>query len=159
MHTFRPGDNATYGGDNTRIRRLLGKSTLTILNTADDSTGETTCQCINHEHFGNIHFNIPAKELLPLSFTRRTDLLRRDILKAINNLSGNQVIILPTGEHAIDHDDAWLLIARPDGSPILRNKKAQKQIEKGLNPSWKDTCISILPLEDLAGLADRLCRI
>lgn len=64
--------------------------------------------------------------------------LKREALKVINDYRGPRAVTLPTGDLAIDNDDAWLLIGRGDGIPVLRDKRDQRLIEKGMDPGEAD---------------------
>lgn len=46
-------------------------------------------------------------------------------LRAINDYDGEKAVTLPTGEKAIDNDDAWIIINRED-EPICRDKREQR---------------------------------
>ena len=84
--------------------------------------------------------------------------LLSEALQSINKHPIN--ITLPTGDRAIDFDDAWLLIDRPDGEPVLRNKKEQRLIEASEKPgTYEDTKFSkVNDPEDICRLADKLER-
>jgi len=94
---------------------------------------------------------VPAK-----SFLEELSGLKADALKTINDYSGEKAVHLPTGEEAVDMDDSWLLVGQKDGTPKMRNKKAQRQIEKGLEPSWDDLDLSNSETEEICRLADSL---
>ena len=76
---------------------------------------------------------------------------------AINGYTGEKSIILPTGERAIDNDDAWLIIGGDE--PILRDKREQRLREKGLLKEEDSTDFFILDkwdYEDICTYADCL---
>ena len=77
-------------------------------------------------------------------------------LKTINE--HNVHIILPTGDRAIDNDDAWILIGQDDGEPVLRNKKEQRRLEAGLAPGYYEDKKLSEAFEhlEICKLADRL---
>ena len=85
--------------------------------------------------------------------------LKELLSQALQSINKHPVhIVLPTGDRAIDFDDAWLLIDRPDGEPVLRNKKEQRLIEAGEKPgTYEDTKFSkVNDPEDICRLADKL---
>ena len=82
------------------------------------------------------------------------DAVKNCVLKAIDRYTGPKAVTLPGNRKAVDLDDSWVLIG--DGNPRLRNKKDQRLIEKGLQPSWDDKPLSSIPLEELCTLADNL---
>lgn len=43
---------------------------------------------------------------------------------AINSYEGKKAVTLPTGEKAIDNDDAWIIIGEDE--PIVRDKREQR---------------------------------
>lgn len=90
------------------------------------------------------------------NFTQRLASLSGEALRAINSTNVG-TLVLATGEKAVDNDDAWLIIGRPDGVPVLRNKKEQRRIEVGLKPGYfPDVPLSGRSVEDICELADRL---
>ena len=90
------------------------------------------------------------------SFSEELSGLKADALKAINDYTGEKAVHLPTSEIAVDMDDSWLLVGQKDGTPKMRNKKAQRQIEKGLEPSWDDLDLSNSDVEEICRIADIL---
>lgn len=46
----------------------------------------------------------------------------------INDYEGEKAVTLPTGERAIDNDDAWIIIGGDE--PIVRDKREQRIREK-----------------------------
>jgi len=73
-------------------------------------------------------------QVVPTDFADQHRMLLRDALEIINSYNGPKAVTLNTGEKAIDNDDAWLMLRQPDGMPVLRNKKEQRNREAGGAP-------------------------
>ena len=58
------------------------------------------------------------------SYTSRLAEVANSAIIDINNYEGKKAVMLPTGEKAIDNDDAWLIIGGAE--PILRDKREQR---------------------------------
>lgn len=58
------------------------------------------------------------------SYTSRLAEVANSAIIDINNYEGEKAVTLPTGERAIDYDDAWLIIGGAE--PILRDKREQR---------------------------------
>jgi len=56
----------------------------------------------------------------------RNDKLKKDLIAFVNAPRGKKTVTLSTGEKALDADDAWLVIGRSDGQPIIRDKRDQR---------------------------------
>ena len=81
----------------------------------------------------------------------------REALNAINTYNGKKATTLPTGEKAIDNDDAWLIIGGEE--PILRDKREQRLREKGKFNEEDSTDVYISDswsYEDICVYADKL---
>ena len=89
------------------------------------------------------------------NFTQRLKKLTEEALRAINDC--NAQAILSTGEPAVDNDDAWIVIGRADGIPVLRNKKEQRRIDNGYEKGYfPDEPLSKWEPGDICALADKL---
>ena len=97
-----------------------------VISTADESSLEDALQ----ELWDTLRKQQP--------YSCALDRLKRSALKVINDYRGPRTVTLPTGDIAIDNDDAWLLIGREDGVPVLRDKRDQRLIEKGMDPTEAD---------------------
>lgn len=74
--------------------------------------------------------------ILPPEFMSRREAVIKEALSYINDYRGSKVVTLTTGEAALDFDDAWVLIHRPDGMPMVRDKRDQRLFERGnLHPN------------------------
>lgn len=81
---------------------------------------------------------------------------------AINNYEGDKVVTLPTGEKALDLDDAWMIIGGDE--PIVRDKREQRirevyMKEGGEYPEEKSTDFFVLDswsYDDICTYADEL---
>lgn len=100
----------------------------------------------------------------PYNFIKKVQQLRREILTTMNNYNG-QTVKLPTGETAADFDDAWLLLRRPDGVPVLRDKREQKirniyLQEGGAYPEKDSTdkAVDYLSTDELVDFATKLFK-
>ena len=58
------------------------------------------------------------------SYTSRLAEVANSAIIDINNYKGKKAVTLPTGEKAIDNDDAWLIIGGAE--PIIRDKREQR---------------------------------
>lgn len=81
---------------------------------------------------------VPVREdhavIINPEFSARRKALLDEALGFINDYSGTKAIQLPTGETALDFDDAFLILRQSDGVPVLRNKREQHSREKGHEP-------------------------
>ena len=85
---------------------------------------------------------------------------------AINNYDGDKVVILPSGEKAIDNDDAWILIGREEGA-VVRDKREQRirdtyrkeGLEYPEHESSDEVIINDWDYETICGFADILLGI
>ena len=65
------------------------------------------------------------------TFIEKLNKVRSEAIDYIQNYTGSKSIILPTGERAIDNDDAWIIIGDEEvGEPYLRDKREQRLREK-----------------------------
>jgi hypothetical protein len=65
------------------------------------------------------------------TFSRRLEEAVAAAIAAINSYQGPGRVRLATGEHAIDNDDAWIILREdPDESPLCRDKREQRLREK-----------------------------
>lgn len=65
------------------------------------------------------------------TFLDKLNKVRSEAIDYIRNYTGNKSVILPTGERAIDNDDAWIIIGDEEvGEPYIRDKREQRLREK-----------------------------
>lgn len=84
---------------------------------------------------------------------------REKVIASIDRYHGKGIVVLKTGQTAVNYDDSWLVVGT-GGNPYLRNKKLQKLVETGVSEEGR-TCFDDYPLtlmstEDLCELADKL---
>lgn len=95
------------------------------------------------------------------TFSRRLEEAVAAAIAAINSYQGPGRVRLATGEHAIDNDDAWIILRDvPGESPLCRDKREQRLREKEGDAheiEWEDYRISERwPAETVCQYADRL---
>lgn len=107
--------------------------------------------------------NLPVREdhavILNPEFTTRRKALLDEALGFINDYTGLWAIQLPSGETALDFDDAYLILRQSDGIPMLRHKREQHSREKGHEPGavFEDSPITkSLDSEQICQYADEL---
>ncbi len=64
-------------------------------------------------------------------FKEKLETLKNEAVDFINNYRGPETVTLPTGETALDNDDAWIIIG--GDTPIVRDKRDQRIREKYFN--------------------------
>ena len=88
-----------------------------------------------------------------------------DAAIAINSYDGDKAVTLPTGEKAIDNDDAYIIINGDE--PIIRDKREQRVRETYMNEgkeypdteSHEEFMLDAWTYEDICVFADELLGI
>ena len=96
------------------------------------------------------------------TYTSRLAEIANDAIIAINTYKGEKVVTLPTGEKAIDNDDAWIIIGGDE--PIIRDKREQRVREtyKSEGREYPDTeshqefMLDAWDYDDICAYADEL---
>ena len=99
----------------------------------------------------------------PNPFSTRHENLLIEALSSINSYDGKNAVILPTGEKAIDFDDAWLLIGLKTGMPMIRDKRDQRILEsvRGTDEAYQfedDRLVDNFEVSEICEIADKLLR-
>ena len=97
-----------------------------------------------------------------MTHTAKLSEVANDAVIAINIYDGEKVITLPTGEKAIDNDDAYIIIGGDE--PIIRDKREQRVRETYLSEgreypdteSHEEFMLDAWTYEQICGYADDL---
>lgn len=97
-----------------------------------------------------------------MTYTSRLAGVACDAAIAINLYDGEKAITLPTGEKAIDNDDAYIIIGGQE--PIIRDKREQRVRETYLSEgreypdteSHEEFMLDAWSCEEICGYADDL---
>ena len=110
-----------------------GEQYKLIRNSFTNTTGKKILLCKL-----DCSITIPVREdhavIINPEFSARRKALLDEALNFINDYSGTKAVQLPTGETALDFDDAYLILRQNDGIPVLRHKREQHSREKGHEP-------------------------
>lgn len=97
-----------------------------------------------------------------MTHTAKLSEVANDAAIAINIYDGEKAITLPTGEKAIDNDDAYIIIGGQE--PIIRDKREQRVRETYLSEgreypdteSHEEFMLDAWSYEEICGYADDL---
>jgi hypothetical protein len=100
-----------------------------------------------------------------MTYTSRLAGAACDAAIAINLYDGEKAITLPTGEKAIDNDDAYIIIGGQE--PIIRDKREQRVRETYLSEgreypdteSHEEFMLDAWSCEEICGYADDLLNL
>lgn len=100
-----------------------------------------------------------------MTYTSRLAGVAVDATIAINLYDGEKAITLPTGEKAIDNDDAYIIIGGQE--PIIRDKREQRVRETYLSEgreypdteSHEEFMLDAWSCEEICGYADDLLNL
>lgn len=110
-----------------------GEQYKLVLNSFKNTTGKKILLCKL-----DCSITVPVREdhavIINPEFSARRKALLNEALGFINDYEGLKTIQLPTGETALDFDDAYLILRQSDGVPVLRHKREQHSREKGHEP-------------------------
>lgn len=100
-----------------------------------------------------------------MTHTAKLSEIANDAAIAINTYDGEKAITLPTGEKAIDNDDAYIIIGGQE--PIIRDKREQRVRETYLSEgreypdteSHEEFMLDAWSCEEICGYADDLLNL
>ena len=100
-----------------------------------------------------------------MTYTSRLAGVAVDATIAINLYDGEKAITLPTGERAIDNDDAYIIIGGQE--PIIRDKREQRVRETYLSEgreypdteSHEEFMLDAWSCKEICGYADDLLNL